>query len=197
MMRLAHPYFEVKELIESKVLEASRRGLPVVIANPTYCLGPWDLHDRQLCTIPLLLRGEIPSSITQRLNVIDVRDVAAAIGAALDAEYYGTPIQMSGHDISTEDLYSLICELGRVTRPRISTAATLAVAGAYAMELMLGAVGEKTPLPSGGMPAGRYRSSALHHDLFLKPSSMLSIGIARLAIAEPLRPGISFLFSFL
>ena len=151
MMRLAHPYFEVKELIESKVIEASRRGLPVVIANPTYCLGPWDLHDRQLCTIPLLLRGEIPSSITQRLNVIDVRDVAAAIGAALDAEYYGTPIQMSGHDISTEGLYSLICELGRVPRPRISTAATLAVAGAYAMELILGAVGEKTPLPSGGM----------------------------------------------
>ena len=58
MMRLAHPYFEVKELIESKVIEASRRGLPVVIANPTYCLGPWDLHDRQLCTIPLLLRGD-------------------------------------------------------------------------------------------------------------------------------------------
>ena len=27
MMRLAHPYFEVKELIESQVLEASRRGL--------------------------------------------------------------------------------------------------------------------------------------------------------------------------
>jgi nucleoside-diphosphate-sugar epimerase len=83
--------------------------------------------------------------------VIDVRDVAAAIGAALDAEYCGTPIQMSGHDISTEGLYSLICELGRVPRPRISTASTLAVAGAYAMELMLGAVGEKTPLPSGGM----------------------------------------------
>lgn len=151
MMRFAHPYFEVKELIESQVLEASRRGLPVVIANPTYCLGPWDLHDCQLCTIPLLLRGEIPSSITQWLNVIDVRDVALGIGAALDGEHYGAPIQMSGHNISTEGLYSMICELGRVPRPRLSTPATLAVAGAYAMELMLGAVGQKTPLPSGGM----------------------------------------------
>ncbi len=151
MMRLAHPYFEVKELIEAKMLDASRRGLEVVIANPTYCLGPWDLHDRQLCTVPLLLSGEIPSSIAQMLNVIDVRDVAAAICAALEAERYGEPIQMSGHDISTEELYSQICQLGGVPSPRISTATTVALAGAYAMELMLGTIGEKTRLPSGGM----------------------------------------------
>jgi dihydroflavonol-4-reductase len=150
-MRLAHPYFEVKELIESQVLDASRHGLPVVIANPTYCLGPWDLHDRQLCTIPLLLSGEIPSSITQTLNVIDVRDVAAAICAALDAERYGEPLQMSGHDISTEELYSQICELGGVRRPGISTATTVALASAYTMELMLGMIGERTRLPAGGM----------------------------------------------
>lgn len=151
MMRLAHPYFEVKELIESQILDASRGGLPVVIANPTYCLGPWDLRDRYLCTIPLLLTGEIPSSITQMLNVIDVRDVAAAIVAALEAERYGEPIQMSGHSISTKELYSLICEIGGVPRPRISTATSLALAGAYAMELLSGAIGEKARLPAGGM----------------------------------------------
>jgi dihydroflavonol-4-reductase len=151
VMRLAHPYFDVKELIESQMLDASRRGLQVVIANPTYCLGPWDLHDRQLCTIPLLLSGEIPSSISQTLNVIDVRDVASAICAALDAKLYGEPLQMSGHDISTQELYSLICQLGGVPRPRISTATTVALAGAYAMELMLGTIGEKTRLPTGGM----------------------------------------------
>jgi dihydroflavonol-4-reductase len=151
MMRLAHPYFEVKELIEAQILAASRRGVPVVIANPTYCLGPWDLHDRRLCTIPLLLCREILSSISQLLNVIDVRDVAAAIVAAIDTERYGEPIQMSGYNISTDELYSLICKLGGVPPPRISTAATFALAGAYAMELMLGTIGEKTRLPAGGM----------------------------------------------
>ena len=167
MMRLAHPYFEVKELIESQMLDASRRGLAVVIANPTYCLGPWDLHDRRLCTIPLLLRGEIPSSISQMLNVIDVRDVAAGIVAALDSERYGEPILMSGYDISTDDLYSQICQLGNVPKPRISTATSVALAGAYAMEMALGTIGERTPLPAGGMmmatlfdymvPSGRLR----------------------------------------
>jgi dihydroflavonol-4-reductase len=151
MMRLAHPYFEVKQLIESRMIDASRNGTPIVIANPTYCLGPWDLRDRRLCTIPLLLRGEIPSSIDQLLNVIDVRDVAAAVIAALDAERYGEPILMDGHNISTQQLYSMICEVGGAPHPRFSTRSTVALIGAYAIELMLGAIGERTRLPSGGI----------------------------------------------
>jgi dihydroflavonol-4-reductase len=151
MIRLAHPYFEVKELIESQVLDAGRRGVPVVIANPTYCLGPWDMRARDLCTIPLVLCGEIPSAISQILNVIDVRDVASAIDAALDAKRYAEPLQMSGHDIYTGELYSQICEIGGVPRPRTSTSAPFALAGAYWMELMLSTVGGKTRLPAGGM----------------------------------------------
>ena len=179
-MRLAHPYFEVKELIESQMLEASRRGLPVVIANPTYCLGPWDLHDRQLCTIPLLLSGEIPSSIGQTLNVVDVRDIAAAICASIDAEYYGQPIQMSGHDISTEELYSLICRLGGVPNPVISTPTTVAVAGAYAMELMLSAIGEKTLLPAGGM------MMATLFDYMIAGNELQQLGITPRPLTETL-----------
>lgn len=178
MMRLTHPYFEVKELIESQLLDASRRGLSVVIANPTYCLGPWDLHNRDLCTIPLLLSGEIPSSITQALNVIDVRDVAAGICAALDAERYGQPIQMSGHNISTEKLYSLICELGGTPRPRISTPTSVALASAYAMELMLGTIGEKTRLPAGGI------MMATLFDYMVSNKQLLDLGVTPRPLSE-------------
>ncbi len=178
MMRMAHPYFEVKELIEAQILEASRRGLAVVLANPTYCLGPWDLHDRNLCTIPLLLRGEIPSSISQMLNVIDVRDVAAAIVAALDADRYGEPIQMSGHNISTAELYSLICKLGEVPPPRFSTPASLALAGAYAMELMLGAIGEKPLLPAGGMMMAKL------FDYMIPGRELVQLGVTPRPISE-------------
>ena len=92
LVRLTLPYFELKELIESRLLDASKRGLRAVLINPTYCLGPWDLHDRRVCTIPLLLSGEIPGWITQMLNVIDVRDLAAATLRAIEIKRYGEPL---------------------------------------------------------------------------------------------------------
>ncbi|MGH7934471.1 MAG: hypothetical protein ACREQN_15100 [Candidatus Binataceae bacterium] len=151
MMRLAHPYFDVKELIESLVLDACRRGLRATIVNPTYCRGPWDLRDRKLCTVPLLLTGEIRSSIRQRLNVIDVRDVADALLASPAAERHAHPLLLSGYDISTQELYSLICELGGLPPPPVSVATGFALGSEYLMELMFAAIGRKTPLPSGGI----------------------------------------------
>jgi dihydroflavonol-4-reductase len=151
LIRLVLPYFEVKELIESQILDAGRRGIRAVIVNPTYCLGPWDLHDRRVCTIPLLLCREIPAWITQLLNVIDVRDVAAALLAAIDAERYGEPLLLTGYNISTRDFYSLVCELGGVPAPRIASSATLSMLGSYWTEVMYSVMGQQTPIISAGM----------------------------------------------
>jgi len=151
MIRLTLPYFEVKELIESQILDAVRRGVRAVIINPTYCLGPWDLHDRRVCTIPLLLCGEIPGSISQMLNVIDVRDVAAGLIAAINSERYGKPLLMAGHDISTRDLYALICTMGGVSMPRFATATSLAAFGSYWTEVMFTMLGQQTPIVTAGM----------------------------------------------
>jgi dihydroflavonol-4-reductase len=151
VIRWALPYFEVKELIEAQLLDAARRGLRVVLINPTYCLGPWDLHDRRVCTIPLLLSGEIPSSINQMLNVIDVRDVAASLMVALEGERYGEPLLVSGHNIWTRDLYELTCQMGGVAAPRFATATDLAILGSYSAEVMFSMLGQQTPIISAGM----------------------------------------------
>jgi dihydroflavonol-4-reductase len=151
IIRLTLPYFEVKELIESQILDARRRGLRAIVLNPTYCLGPWDLHDRRICTIPLLLCGEIPGWITQMLSVIDVRDVASGLMAAIETERYGEPLLMTGYNISTHDLYALICETGCVPMPRLATATTLAMSGSYWTEVMFNMLGQQSPIVSAGM----------------------------------------------
>lgn len=153
--RLAHPYFEVKELIESEILRAGRRGIRAVIVNPSYCFGPWDLRDRQLCTIPLLLSGEIPGAISQTLNIVDVRDVAEALLAAMKAQRYSEPIMLGAHSISLKELYGLICDLGGVPRLRLVANAGLTLIGAYWLELTLGAMGRKTMVPVGPMMMAR------------------------------------------
>lgn len=148
LMRTLHPYFAVKDLMESRVLAAARSGVPAVIVNPTMCLGPWDMRERDLCFLPRLLCGEMPAAVHHTLNVIDVRDVATGLLAALNAERYGEPLLLSGHNISTEALFAWICEIGGAQPPRFYTPATLSLLTSYWLEASLALIGQRAPLPS-------------------------------------------------
>jgi dihydroflavonol-4-reductase len=147
-IRQLHPYFAVKQLIETEILAAAQQGLRAVVVNPTLCIGPWDLKPRELCFVPRLLCGEAPATVTHAVNVIDVRDMAAGLVAALEAGYYGDPIPLTGHNLSVETLYTWLCELGGVAPPWIVAPLTLAVLAAYCSEITLGAVGLRPPLPA-------------------------------------------------
>ena len=149
MMRLTHSYFEVKELIESRILDAARHGICAVVINPTYCLGPWDVRDPQLCAIPMLLRGQAPISTNQMLKIVDVRDMAAALVAAFKAERYGEPLLLSAHKVSNRDLFAKICEIGRVPPPRTTIAPILALASTLFAEALMSAMGPESPALSG------------------------------------------------
>ncbi len=171
MIRLTLPYFEVKELIESQILDAARGGVRTVLVNPTYCLGPWDLHDRRVCTIPLLLCGEIPGRITQMLNMIDIRDVAAGLLAAIEQQRYAEPLLMTGYQVSTHDFYSLVCNLGGVPIPRIASATNLAMFGSYLTEMVFDMLGQQSPIISAGM------MMATAIDYLDAPSALAGLGI--------------------
>jgi dihydroflavonol-4-reductase len=186
MFKLAHPYFQVKELIESQILDARRFGIRAAIVNPSTCYGPWDLRDRSLCTVPLVLSREIPSTITQKLNVVDVRDVALAVLKLIDQERYGSPLFVGGHDLSVRELYSLICQIGGVPAPAYSTDARLAMLGTYWMELAFSAIGREPPLLAGGM----MMAAAFDYDL--PASALAELGVVPRALAETIADSIKW-----
>lgn len=148
LMRRLHPHFAVKELIETRMLEAARDGAPIVIVNPTLCLGPWDNKVREWCLVPRLVRGEVPAFPSHVLNVIDVRDLAAATVTALSAERYGEPLLLDGHNLPTDELFNWICEVGGVAPPRYRIPLSLTSLSAFAVEALCGLAGRPTPLPS-------------------------------------------------
>jgi dihydroflavonol-4-reductase len=187
MIRFTLPYFEVKELIESQVLDATRQGrLRAILINPTYCLGPWDLHDRRVCTIPLLLTGEIPGWISQMLNVIDVRDLAAALMLAIDTQRYGEPLLMTGYTISSPEFYGLVCQIAGVPPPRFATAATLALVGSFWSEVMFSIFRQQTPIISAGM----MMATAIDH--LDKNSALLELGITPRPLSETIDDAIKW-----
>ncbi len=186
LISLTLPYFQVKELIETQILDAARRGLRSVIINPTYCLGPWDLHDRRVCTIPLLLCGEIPGRISQMLNVIDVRDVAAGLLAAIEAERFSEPLLTTAHAVSTEELYAMVCRIGGIPMPTITSSTNFAMFTAYLTELMFSAIGQQTPIITAGM------MMATAIDYLDRPSALKEIGVQPRPLSETIADAIEW-----
>ena len=148
--RRVHPYFAVKATMEAMVLEAARGGLRAAVVNPTACLGPWDRRPRELCVVPMLVTGQVPALVTQTMNVIDVRDVAAALRAALEQRRFGIPIALAGHDCRTDVLATTVCALARASAPRLRLPARLTVAGVLFAEAGWALLGRSSPLPAIG-----------------------------------------------
>ena len=93
---------------------------------------------------------------------------------------------MGAYDVSTAELYSLICQLGDAAPPRFSTETTLALAGAYAMELMLDAIGDKTRLPAGGM------MMASMFDYLVHGHELQQLGVTPRPLSETIADAISW-----
>jgi len=143
-----HPYFAIKEALETSVLEAATKGLRAVVVRPTVCLGPWDIKPRELCWIPALIEGRILVTPQQRLNVIDTRDLAKIVVTALEHERYGAPIPVTGHNTTVEKLFALVCEEAAIAPPVWKVPATLSVLPSLWAEFAWAAISRASPIPS-------------------------------------------------
>jgi dihydroflavonol-4-reductase len=149
--RRVHPYFIVKTTMEGMVLEATRGGLRAAILNPTACIGPWDRRRRELCVVPMLITAQVPAIVARVVNVIDVRDVAAAVRAALEQRRFAVPILLAGHDSRTDVLAARVCHLAGAPAPRLQVSARLAAGGALWAEAAWAFFGHPSPLPAIGL----------------------------------------------
>ena len=70
-------YKRSKFLAEQVALEFARRGLPVVIVNPSAPIGPWDVKPTPTGQMVVdFMRGRMFATLDTGLNLVHVRDVA-------------------------------------------------------------------------------------------------------------------------
>ena len=181
-----HPYFATKQLVEDLVMEAVGRGLRVAIVNPTMCFGPWDFHDRDLCLVPRLLCGEVPGFALHNLNVIDVREVASGMIAAIESRRFGERLLFSGHNISTQMLFRWICEIGCAEPPTFSAPSWMAVVAGYLAEAVLG-------YPSGETALKSLAPMLVYQHEWMPPSmALLDLGVRVRPLSETLQDSVSW-----
>lgn len=185
--RSVSPYFEAKAAMERQVMAAARDGLRAVIVNPGAFLGPWEYRSVEASFVRSVLGQRFPMVLDQSMCVIDVRDVAEAIDRALEAEYYGRPIPLAGHNVTLQQLVMLTAQLAgmRQARPMLLPSEPV-LAGVYWIQRGMMAWGMKPPEPLGFIP--------LIADVIAMPRSreQKDLGVTIRPLEATLREAIAF-----
>lgn len=113
-------YMRSKRLGEVEALGLARAGLPLVVVNPGFLLGPGDIYRSSATTAMAIARGRIPGYVRGGISCADVRDVAAAHRAALEGK--GRPGEryiLGGHNVTMDEFMSRVAGMaGRKPPPR-------------------------------------------------------------------------------
>jgi dihydroflavonol-4-reductase len=110
-------YFAVKLALEREVLAAARDGFPAVVLLPTGCFGPFDHKAGTGYFVVALGNGVLQTYVDGRINVVDVRDVAAAHVAAASKGRCGERYILGGHNLTIRELLNGMAQRFGVAPP--------------------------------------------------------------------------------
>jgi hypothetical protein len=124
--------------------------------------------------------------MAHNLNVLDVREVAAALVGAVEQRHYAEPLLLSGHNISAQMLFHWICEIGQTPPPPLSAPAWLTALGSYVVETAFSAVGMEAPFNS-------LAAILSYNHEWLPPSTALrELGVAVRPLYETLQDSVNW-----
>lgn len=111
-------YYEVKYVMESMILEATSQGFPAVILNPTAVFGPGDVHLTLGRLIIAAAHGRMIAWLPGIVNVIDVRDVAAAHIQAVKLGSVGERYILGGQNLGIKEAMYQVSQILGTRAPR-------------------------------------------------------------------------------
>lgn len=140
-------YERSKYLGEKTAVELfQKEGIPVVIAQPSACLGPGDVKPTYTGQLIIdFITGRLPGYFDARQNFVDVRDVALGHLLALEKGRLGERYLLCNENLLMSEYFSKITSLTGTRAPRIKPPLWLTLMMAYGFEV-LGALTRKDPL---------------------------------------------------
>jgi dihydroflavonol-4-reductase len=128
-------YCRSKFLAEECARDAARRGLPLVIVNPTLPIGPGDGGATPPGRMLLgFLNGQTPAYLECRMNLIDVRDVAAGHLLAAQSGRIGERYILGNANMAMSEILALLEDVSGRPMPSRQVPYWLALAVAVGSE---------------------------------------------------------------
>ena len=127
-------YVNSKHEAELEAFRMAARGLPVVIVNPTFVLGPEDPSGTSMGLVRRFLLGRIPAYVDGGLNVVDVRDVAKGHLLAEEKGVVGERYILGGRNFTLDRLFADLARISGVAPPVLKLPGRMAVGGAEAAQ---------------------------------------------------------------
>ncbi len=164
-------YVNSKHEAEVEALRLAARGLPVVIANPSFVLGPDSPGGSSMDLVKRFMLKKIPAYVDGALNIVDVRDVARGHLLADEKGEVGKRYILSGRNFTLDRLFADLARISGVDAPRVKLPGPMVL---HALE-----VGSRIPLPvpmptapdevRSGMLWWTYKNTRAKQELGFKP----------------------------
>jgi dihydroflavonol-4-reductase len=124
----------------------ARRGLPVVIVNPSFPVGPWDSKPTPSGQLIVnYLRGKIPAYVDTGLNVGDVEDIAFGHVLAADKGRIGERYILGHENLTLPAMFRMLERVSGVKAPRLRVPYPVAYMSACVSEAIARTITHRPP----------------------------------------------------
>ncbi len=108
--------YKAQELILKNVAE---NGLPALVVNPTFMIGPYDSRPSSGALILALHKGKVPGYTSGGKNYVAVKDVAFAMANAIDKGRIGECYIVGNVNLTFKEAFDLIAKTIDAKPPKL------------------------------------------------------------------------------
>jgi len=158
--QMGNHYKRSKWQAECVAMELAKKGLPVVIVNPSAPIGPCDVKPTPTGQMIVdFLNRKMPAYIDSGLNWVHVRDVAVGHILAAEKGRFGERYILgnAGGNWTLEETFDALAEISGVPAPKLKLPRWVALAAGHVSEGMAGITGKPPRVPLAGVRMAKYK----------------------------------------
>jgi len=180
-------YKKSKFLAEREAESFLKKGLPLVIVNPSTPVGALDIKPTPTGRIIVdFLNRKMPAYLDTGLNIIDVADCARGHILAARKGRIGEKYILGNENLTLQRIFAMLGEITGLAAPRVRLPYTPILLAAYVNEAISRLTGKEPLIPLAGVQMAR-------KFMFFDPSKAVrELGLPQRPVVESLRTAVAW-----